>query len=73
MIESMEKRDVDAKAHTTGRPELSRVERGSARRCSSKGRERAIVSHVNIGTVSKATLGKLSKDGVERTRTFPRA
>ena len=54
------------KGHSTGRPELSRVERGSARRCSSKGRERAIVSHMNIGTVSKATLGKHSRDGVER-------
>ena len=30
-----------------------------------KGRERAIVSQTNIGTVSKATLGKLERDGVE--------
>ena len=33
------------------------VERGSARRSSLKGRERAIVSQTNIGTVLKATLG----------------
>ena len=51
IIESMERRNVDAKGHSTGRPELSRVKRGSSRRCSSKGRERAIVSHMNIGTV----------------------
>ena len=34
------------------------VEKGSARRSSLTGRERAIVSQTNIGTVSKATLGK---------------
>ena len=42
------------------------VERGSARRSSLKGRERAIVNQTNIGTVSKATLGKRLRDGVER-------
>ena len=52
--------------HTTNRPEERGVERGSARRCSLKGRDRAIVSQTNIGTVSKAMLEKLSKDGVER-------
>ena len=41
------------------------MERGSARRSSLKGRERAIVSQTNIGTVSKAMLGKLLRDGVE--------
>ena len=40
------------------------VERGSARRSSLKGRERAIVNHTNIRTVSKATLGKLLRDGM---------
>ena len=34
------------------------VERGSARRSSLTGRERAIVSQTNTGIVSKATLGK---------------
>ena len=47
------------------------VDRGIARRSSFKGRERAIVSHTNIGTVSKATLGKLQRDGVERIWAFP--
>ena len=42
------------------------VERGSARRSSLKGRERAVVNQTNIGTVSKATFGKLLRDVVER-------
>ena len=36
-----------------------------------KGRERAIVNQTNIGTVSKATLGKLLGDRVERIWAFP--
>ena len=46
------------------------AERGSARQSSLKGRERAIVSQTNIGTVSKAALGKLLRDGVERIKTI---
>ena len=42
------------------------AERGSARRSSFNGRERAIVSQTNIGTVSKATFGKFLRDGLER-------
>ena len=49
--------------HTIDRLEERDVERGSARRSSLKGRERAIVTQTNIGTVSKATLGKLLRDG----------
>ena len=48
------------------------VERGSARRSSLKGRERAVVSQTNTKTISQATLGKL-RDGVERIRAFPSA
>ena len=37
-----------------------------------KGRERAIVNQTNIGTVSKATLRKLLRDGLERIiMSFP--
>ena len=50
--------------HTIDRLEERGVERGSARQSSLKGRERAIVSETNIGTVSKATLGKLLRDGI---------
>ena len=40
------------------------VERGSARRSSLKGRERAIVNQTNVGTALKATLGTLLRDRV---------
>ena len=47
------------------------VERGSARRPSLNGR--AIVNQTNAGTVSKATLGTILRDGVERIWAFPSA
>ena len=56
---------------TIDRLEERGVERESARRSSLIGRETAIVNQTNIGTVSKATLGKLLRDGVERIRAFP--
>ena len=37
------------------------------------GLERAIVNQSSIGTVSKATLGKLLRHGVERIWAFPSA
>ena len=46
------------------------VDRGSARRSSLKGRERAIVNQTNIGTVSTAALGKLLRDGMGRIWAF---
>ena len=49
--------------HTMDRLEERGVERGSARRSSLKGREMAIVSQTNTGTVSKARLRKLLRDG----------
>ena len=49
------------------------VERGSARRSSLKGREKATVNQINIGTVSKATLEKPLRDGVERIWALPSA
>ena len=56
--------------HTIGRLDERGVERGTAQRSSLKGRERAIFSQTNTGTVSKATLGKLHRDGV---RAIPSA
>ena len=35
--------------------------------------ERAIVNQTKIGAVSKATLGKLLRDGVQRMLDFPSA
>ena len=49
--------------HTIDRLEERGVERGSARRSSLKGREKAIVNQTNIGTIAKATLGRLLRDG----------
>ena len=59
--------------HTIDRLEQTGVERRSTRRSSFKGRERAIVNQTKIGTVSKATLGTLLRDGVERIWAFPSA
>ena len=55
---------------TIDRLEERGVERGSARRYYLKGRERAIVHQTNTGSVSKATLGKLLRDGIERIWAF---
>ena len=52
--------------HTIYHLEERGVERVSARRSSLKGRERVIVNQTNIGIVSKATLEKLLRDGMER-------
>ena len=51
--------------HTTDCLQERGVERGSARWYSLKGRERAIVNQTDIGTVSKATLGKLLRERVK--------
>ena len=48
--------------HTIDRLEERGVERGSARRSSLKGRERAFVTQTNTGTALKATLGKLLRE-----------
>ena len=47
--------------------------RGSARWSSLNRQERVIVSQTNIGIISKAMLGKLPRDGVERVWAFPSA
>ena len=52
--------------HTMDHLEERGVERGSASRSSLKGRQRAIVNQTHAGTVSKATLRKRLRDGVER-------
>ena len=62
-----------ARDTTSSHLEERGVERGSARLSSLTGRERAIVGQTNIGTVSKATFGKLLWDKVERIWTFPSA
>ena len=60
--------------YTIDRLEERGVERGNAQQSSLRGRrERAIVNETKIVTVSKATLGKLPRDGVERIWGFPSA
>ena len=61
------------RAQSLDRLEERGGERGSARRSSLTGRERAIVSQTNTRTVSKAMLRKLLRDGAERIRAFPSA
>ena len=56
--------------HTTDHLEERGIERGSVRQSSLKGREGAVISQANTGTISKATLGKLLRDGVERSWAF---
>ena len=48
--------------HTIDHLEERGMERGNARQSSLTGQEKAIVNLTNIGTVSKAVLGKLLRD-----------
>ena len=59
--------------HTVDRLEERGMERGSVSWSSLKGWERAIINQMNIGTVSKAMLGKLLRDGVEHIWAFSSA
>ena len=59
--------------HTIDHLEERGVDRRSARWSSVKGRKGAIVNQTNIGSVSKATLGKPLRDGVERIWAFSSA
>ena len=46
------------------------VEKGSGRHSTLQGRERSVFNQTNIGTVSRATLGRLLRDGAERVWAF---
>ena len=46
------------------------VDRGSTQQSSSKRQERTIINQTNIGTVLKATLGKLPRHEVEHIWAF---
>ena len=59
--------------HSTDRPKERGVEKGSSRHSTLKGRERSVFNQTNIGTVSRATLGRLLRDGAERVWAFPSA
>ena len=49
------------------------AEKGSGRHSTLKGRERSVFYQKNIGTVSKAVLRRLLRDGAERVWAFPSA
>ena len=49
------------------------VEKGSGRHSTLQGRERSVFNQTNIGTVSRAALGRLLRDGAERAWAFPSA
>ena len=49
------------------------VEKGSDRHSTLQGRKRSVFNQANIGTISRATLGRLLRDGAERIWAFPSA
>ena len=49
------------------------MEKGSCRHSTLQGRERSVFNQTNIGTVSRATLGRLLRDGAEHVWAFPSA
>ena len=57
--------------HSIDRLKERGVEKGSGRHSTLQGRERSVFNQTNIGTVSRATLGRLLRDGAERVWAFP--
>ena len=49
--------------HSIDRLKERGVEKGSGRHSTLQGRERSVFNQTNIGTVSRATLGRLLRDG----------
>ena len=59
--------------HSIDRLKERGVEKGSGRHSTLQGQERSVFNQANIGTVSRATLGRLLRDGVKRVWAFPSA
>ena len=59
--------------HSIDRLKERGVETGNGRHSTLQGRERSVFNQTNIGTVSRATLGRLLRDGAERVWAFPSA
>ena len=59
--------------HSTDRLKERGAEKGSGRHFTIQGRERSVFNKANIGTVSRATLGRLLRNGAERVWAFPSA
>ena len=59
--------------HSIDRLKERGVEKGSGRHSTLQGRQRSVFNQANIDTVSRATLGRLLRDGAERVWAFPSA
>ena len=59
--------------HSIDCPKERGTEKGSGRHSTLRSRERSVFNQTNIGTVSRATLGRLLRDGTERVWDFPHA
>ena len=59
--------------HSIDRLKERGVEKGSGRHSTLQGRQRPVFNQANIGTISRATLGRLLRDGAERLWAFPSA
>ena len=59
--------------HSIDRLKERGVEKGSGRHSTLQGRQRSMFNQANIGTVSRATLGRLLRDEAERVWAFPSA
>ena len=56
--------------HSIDRLKEREVEEGSGRHSTLRGRERSVFNQANIATVSRATLGRVLRDGAERVWAF---
>ena len=66
--------NMDRSEHySTDRLKERGVEKGSGRHSTLQGRQRSVFNQANIGTVSRATLRRLLRDGAERVWAFPSA
>ena len=59
--------------HSTDRLKERGVEKGSGRYSTLRGRERSVFNQTNIGTVTRATSGRLLRDAAKRVWAFPSA
>ena len=66
--------NMDRPEHHSGdRLKERGVEKERSRGSTLNGRERSVFYQTNIGTVSRATFGRLLRDGAERVWAFPSA
>ena len=56
--------------HSIDRLKERGVEKGSGRHSAVQGRERSVFNQASTGTVSRATFGRLLRDGAERVWAF---